>query len=55
MGYNGKWIDCFSAEIVEDNKDRPGVKGKILLKTPDIDYFFDKEQWEEFKKKINEV
>ena len=53
--YNGRWIDCFKVSIVETAEDRPHVKGKILLETPHIDYFFSKEQWLEFKKKVNEV
>ena len=52
--YNGKWIDSFNVSVY-DGSDRPQSKGKVLLETPDIDYFFDKEQWEEFKRKVNEV
>lgn len=52
--YEGKWIDCFNVRIYNDN-DHPGAKGKILLETPHCDYLMDKEQWREFKKKINEV
>lgn len=52
--YNGCWMDLFKVSIYTNN-DRPGAKGKILLETPDIDYLFDKEQWKEFKKKVNEV
>ncbi len=52
MGYNGRWIDSFKVSIA-DEKDRPQVKGKILLETPAEDYFFTKEQWKEFKEKVN--
>lgn len=52
--YNGKWVDSFHASV-SDGADRPSVKGKILLETPDCDYFFTREQWEEFKEKMNEV
>lgn len=52
--YNGKWIDSFQASIVKDT-DRPQVKGKILFETPAEDYFFTKEQWSEFKEKINKI
>ncbi|WP_405296405.1 hypothetical protein [Methanobrevibacter sp.] len=54
MGYNGKWIDSFSVSVY-DGKEIPRAKGKIVLETPYIDYLFDKEQWVEFKKKVNEV
>ena len=53
--YNGKWIDCFQVSIIENDSERPGVKGKILLETPDIDYIFSKEQWSEFKEKVNKI
>jgi len=52
--YNGNWMDSFQVSIA-DGKDRPNVKGKILLETPDVDYYFSKEQWLEFKEKINKV
>lgn len=52
--YNGKWVDSFCAEVVSDPKFR-NLYGKVVLKTPCIDYFFTKEQWNEFKEKINEV
>ena len=52
--YNGRWIDSFNVSVY-DGKDRPQCKGKILLETPDVDYFFDKVQWMEFKRKVNEV
>ena len=52
--YNGRWLDSFNVSVVEESE-RPGVKGKILLETPSEDYFFTKEQWEEFKVKVNEV
>lgn len=51
--YNGRWIDLFQINKYEGN--RPGLKGKILLETPDIDYFMDKEQFMEFREKVNEV
>ena len=44
--YTGKWIDSFNAI--------PNEKG-ILLETPSIDYQFSKQQWEEFKTKINKT
>lgn len=49
--YNGKWIDSFNVKVY-DGKDYPQCKGKILLETPNIDYFFTREQWMEFKKKV---
>lgn len=52
--YKGRWLDSFQVSV-SDGKDRPNVKGKILLETPCIDYFFTREQWEEFKVKVNEV
>ena len=54
MGYNGKWMDSFNASIITD-KDRPHLKGKIILETPSIDYIFSKEQWSEFKEKVNSI
>ena len=55
MGYNGKWIDSFNVSVIEDDVERPEVKGKILLETPDVMYIFDKDQWSEFKSKVNKV
>ena len=52
--YNGKWVDCFNAREYTD-ENRPDKSEKILFETPHVDYLFDKSQWEEFKKKINEV
>ena len=52
--YNGKWLDSFEVRIATD-EDRPGAKGKVLLKTPHVDYLFNPEQWSEFKEKVNEV
>ena len=54
MGYNGKWIDSFDAEVI-DVSEFPRLEGKIRLITPDIDYIFDREQWSEFKEKINKI
>ena len=54
MGYNGKWLDSFNVSIW-DSEDRPQCKGKILLTTPCEDYFFTKEQWREFKEKVNAI
>lgn len=54
MKYQGKWIDCFQFEKYDGN-DRPQCKGKILFKTPCVDYFLDKTQFEELKKKIMAV
>lgn len=54
MGYNGHWMDSFSVEIF-NGEDRPQSKGKILLRTPHVDYFFSKDQWIEFKQKVNSV
>lgn len=54
MGYNGRWIDSFNARVYDDNK-RPGAKGKIILETPHIDYLFDRDQWREFKEKVNKI
>ena len=52
--YNGKWIDCFNVSVY-DGSEIPNCKGKILLETPNIDYFFTKEQFEELKEKINKL
>ena len=52
--YNGKWLDSFKVSIC-DGKDRPKNKGKIILETPVMEYLFTKEQWEEFKEKVNEI
>lgn len=54
MGYNGKWIDSFNVEIINEPKLK-NVHGKIVLETPTIDYVFSREQWEEFKEKVNQV
>ena len=54
MGYNGHWLDSFNAYVIEDNE-FPHVRGKIVLETPSIDYIFSKEQWREFKEKVNKV
>lgn len=54
MGYNGKWIDSFDAEIIDDPKMKKN-HGKITLITPCIDYVFSREQWEEFKEKVNKI
>ena len=51
--YNGKWIDCFNISVCTDN-DRPNCKGKILLETPNCDYLMSREQWNMFKKKVND-
>ena len=51
--YKGKWIDCFNISVYTDN-DRPNCKGKILLETPHCDYLMSREQWNEFKKKVND-
>jgi len=52
--YNGRWMDCFKVSIA-NIPERPQVKGKILLQTPHVDYFFTEEQWKEFKEKVNEI
>ena len=54
MEYNGKWIDSFDAEIINEPKLR-NIHGKIVLKTPTIDYIFSKDQWREFKEKVNKI
>ena len=54
MGYNGHWIDSFGAEVINEPKMK-NIHGKIVLKTPDMDYIFSREQWVEFKEKINKV
>lgn len=54
MSYNGRWIDSFDAEIINEPKLR-NINGKIVLKTPTMDYIFTREQWEEFKEKVNKV
>lgn len=54
MGYNGKWLDSFTVTIF-NGEGRPQSKGKILLTTPAEDYFFTKEQWLEFKEKVNQI
>lgn len=54
MGYNGHWIDSFRVKIHNDNA-RPQCDGKIVLETPSIDYIFTKDQWKEFKEKVNSV
>ena len=54
MSYNGKWLDSFNATVYNGNE-RPNCKGKILLETPHVDYFFTREQWNEFKEKINKI
>ncbi len=54
MSYNGCWIDSFGAEVIDEPK-LHNINGKIRLITPDIDYIFSKEQWEEFKEKVNKI
>lgn len=54
MVYNGKWLDDFNVRIIEE-KEFPSLYGKIALETPCIDYVFSKEQWKEFKEKVNGV
>jgi len=54
MNYQGKWIDCFQFEKYAGNE-RPQCKGKIVFKTPCIDYYLTKTQFEELKKKIEAV
>ncbi len=51
--YNGHWIDSFNVSKYEDNE-RPHSKGKILLETPNCDYLMSREQWNMFKKKVND-
>ena len=53
--YNGNWLDLFTVSIVENDTERPAANGKILLETPHVDYLFTKEQWSEFKNKMNQV
>jgi hypothetical protein len=56
--YQGKWVDLFNVKIHDGTLggvDRSSAKGKIILETPDYDYLFTREQWEEFKVKVNEV
>ena len=54
MGYNGKWLDSFNVKI-HDGEGWKNAKGRIILETPDMEYLFTREQWEEFKEKVNEV
>lgn len=54
MVYSGKWLDDFNVRIIEE-KEFPSLYGKIALETPCIDYVFSKEQWKEFKEKVNSV
>lgn len=51
--YEGRWIDNFIPEIYQGNEKHR--KGKIILQTPCIDYYFTREQWREFKEKVNRL
>ena len=54
MTYNGKWIDSFSCKVIKDSP-KKNMNGRIILKTPSIDYCFSREDWELLKEKINKV
>lgn len=47
------WLDEFNVSVYDGKK--PNLKGKIVLTTPMIEYFFTKEQWRQFKEKVNSV
>jgi hypothetical protein len=52
--YNGKWLDSFNVKVIEENKLKR-KPARVMLETPCIDYCFTKEQWLEFKEKVNKV
>ena len=52
--YNGKWLDLFDVYIVRD-KEYPNLYGKVCLSTPDFEYTMDKNQFNEFKRKVNSI
>ena len=47
--YNGCWMDLFKISF------NPNSKYPVILETPDIDYGMTKDQFREFRKKVNEV
>ena len=54
MKYEGKWMDCFEVGEYTGDKYRQW-KGKIIFKTPCIEYILTKEQFRELQKKILDV
>ncbi len=52
--YDGKWIDSFEVVVIHENKHKR-IPSRVMLRTPCIDYCFNKEQWMEFKEKVNSV
>lgn len=53
MVYNGKWLDSFSVRKYDG--DEKQFRNKIVLKTPCISFYFTREQWVEFKEKVNQL
>lgn len=53
MVYNGKWLDSFSVQKYDG--DEKQFRNKIVLKTPCISFYFTREQWVEFKEKVNQL
>ena len=47
--YKGDWRDLFKISFNENSK------YSVILETPDMDYGMTKEQFREFKKKVNMV
>ena len=47
--YNGCWMDLFKISF------NPNSKYSVILETPDVDYGMTKEQFREFRKKVNMV
>lgn len=52
--YHGRWLDLFDVYIIRD-KEFPKLYGKFCVSTPDMDYIMTKEQFNEFKRKVNHV
>ncbi len=48
--YEGCWMDLFKISFNPNSKKYP-----VVLETPDMDYGMSKEQFHEFRKKVNEV
>ncbi|MGN0176658.1 MAG: hypothetical protein ACI389_02350 [Methanobrevibacter sp.] len=51
--YNGRWLDLFNVTVYDG--DWKQFKNKIELITPCMRYYFTREQWKEFKEKVNSL
>ena len=55
MKYEGRWIDLFQVKLIQNCPTERKLNGRVLLRTPSIDYFMSKEDFQVLKEKINEA